>query len=201
MSWSDIFSASVTLFFIMDPFGNMPIFHSILKRFDYKERQRIIVRELLIALVILALFLYGGTSFLGFLGLEQASLNIAGGILLFLIAIKMVFPPPRIQEEEADEDPFIVPLAMPLVAGPSAIAVLILLSSSQPDKMIEWSLALLVAWLLSTLILLFSGRVLKFLGSRGSKALERLMGLLLILIAVQMFLDGFRNYLTELGFL
>ncbi len=201
MSWADVFSASVTLFFIMDPFGNMPIFHSILKKFDFKERQRIIIRELMIALVILALFLYGGTSFLGFLGLEQASLNIAGGILLFLIAIKMVFPPPRIQEEEADEDPFIVPLAMPLVAGPSAIAVLILLSSSQPDKMLEWSFALLIAWLLSTVILLFSGTVLKFLGSRGSKALERLMGLLLILIAVQMFLDGFRNYLTELGVL
>lgn len=201
MSWSDVFSASVTLLFIMDPFGNMPVFHSILKKFDFKQRQRIIIRELIIALVILALFLYGGTSFLSFLGLEQASLNIGGGILLFLIAIKMVFPPPRIQEEEADDDPFIVPLAMPLVAGPSAIAVLILLSSSQPDKMLEWSVSLLIAWSLGTLVLLFSGNIMKFLGSRGSKALERLMGLLLILIAVQMFLDGFRSYITELGFL
>lgn len=193
----DVVSASVTLFFIMDPFGNMPIFHAILKDFSPEKRRRIITRELIFALIILLLFLYAGTRILGFFGLEQPALSIGGGILLFLIALKMVFPSPTTFEEE-DTEPFIVPLAMPLIAGPSAIAMIVLLASSQPNKMLEWSLSLLFAWLLSTVILVASPTIIRFLGRRGSKALERLMGLLLILISIQLLLDGLQEYISHL---
>ena len=193
--WTEILAASVTLFFIMDPLGNIPIFNALLKNFSRREKARIICRELIFALIILLVFLIAGTRILGFLGLTQPSLGIAGGILLFIIAMRMIYPPANAAEDRAEDDPFIVPLAMPLIAGPSTIAVLLLMSSAQPGRIYEWIIALILAWLLTTLILIASLHILKFLGSRGLRAMERLMGMLLILIAIQMFLDGLTEYL------
>lgn len=195
--WKEVVAVAATLFFIMDPLGNIPTFQAILKNFDAKARVKIISRELVFALIILLLFLIAGTKILSFLGLTQPSLNIAGGILLFIIAIKMVFPSGESFKDQQYDDPFIVPLAVPLIAGPSTIAVLLLLSSSQPDRIVEWIVALFIAWILATVILVASPFILKFLGDRGLKAIERLMGMLLILIAIQMFLNGLSQYLKE----
>jgi multiple antibiotic resistance protein len=195
--WIDIFSASVTLFFIMDPIGNIPIFHSILKDVPLKTRLKIIVRELIIALGVLLLFLLMGTQILNFLGLTQPALNVAGGIILFLIAIRMVFAMKALGVDENETDPFIVPLAIPMVAGPSAITILMVQATSQPTRKFEWFLALLLAWIMTTAILVASPFILKILGQRGVRALERLMGMLLILISVQMFLDGVGDYLSS----
>ncbi|MEM7030731.1 MAG: YhgN family NAAT transporter [Chloroflexota bacterium] len=197
--WDDVFRVAAILFFIMDPLGNMPVFNAILKRFSSAQRSRIIARELIFALIILLLFLFAGTTILSFLGLKQPSLNIAGGILLFLIALRMVFPKPNAFDDPQAEDPFIVPLAIPMVAGPSTIAVLLLVSSTQPDQMMEWTIALLMAWGTATIILVLSPILLRLLGDRGIKALERLMGMLLILLAVQMFLDGLSQYIQEIN--
>jgi len=188
--WIDILSASVTLFFVMDPIGNIPIFHAILKDVPLKTRIKIIVRELIIALGILLIFLLMGTQILNFLGLTQPALNVAGGIILFVIAIRMVFAMKTLGVDEDEGDPFIVPLAIPMVAGPSAITILMVQATSQPARKFEWFLALLLAWVLTTAILVASPFILKILGQRGVRALERLMGMLLILISVQMFLDG-----------
>ncbi|MBN1994678.1 MAG: NAAT family transporter [Anaerolineae bacterium] len=195
--WIDIFAAAVTLFFVMDPIGNIPVFHSILKEFPAKTRMKIIIRELLISLIILLIFLFTGTKILNFLGLTQPTLNIAGGILLFLIAIRMVFAMKALGVGQDHSDPFIVPLAIPLVAGPSTITILMLQATSAPERIFEWGLALLLAWSISTIILVASPVILKFLGRRGVRALERLMGMLLILIAVQMLLDGVAEYLQN----
>lgn len=189
---------AVTLFFVMDPLGNLPIFNAVLARFDAKQKIRIVARELAIALGILLCFLLAGTQILRLFGLTQPSLNIAGGILLFLIALRMVFPRVVHQEPEVEEDPFIVPLATPLVAGPSTIAVLLLLSSSQPERLWDWCMALIAAWLAATLVLLASPLLIRILGKRGIRALERLMGMVLILIATQMFLNGIEGFVTEL---
>jgi len=194
--WDDIVRAATTLFLIMDPLGNAPVFNALLCEHPPRARVRIIARELLIALAILATFLFAGESILGFLGLSQPSLNIAGGVLLFLISLRMLFPAAQSREDEQVEDPFIVPLAMPLVAGPSALAVLILLGSSEPEKMGEWGLALLIAWLLVTVILVLSPYLLRLLGERGMRAMARLMGMLLVLVAVQMLLDGISQYVA-----
>ncbi|MBN1220630.1 MAG: NAAT family transporter [Anaerolineae bacterium] len=190
----NVLSAAVTLFFVMDPIGNIPVFQSILQRFPARAQVKIIGRELLIALGILLVFLVMGTQILSFLGLSQPTLNIAGGIVLFLIALRMVFEMRGLSFGEDETDPFIVPLAMPLVAGPSAITIVMLQATPQPGHIFESVLALLLAWVMTTAILVSSPLILRFLGRRGIRALERLMGMLLILIAVQLFLDGVAQY-------
>ena len=199
MNWSDIPSTSVTIFLIMDPFGNAPVFNAVLSRLDRRRRSIVVARELLIALFILLGFLLAGNTILDFLGLAQPSLSIAGGILLFIISLRMIFPSARVAEDNADmEDPFIVPLAVPLIAGPSTIAVLLLLSSNQPEQLKEWSIALFLAWFGTTILLVASPFLLKVIGSRGSRALERLMGMILVILATQMLLNGIRSFVTSL---
>jgi multiple antibiotic resistance protein len=194
----DILAVSVTLFFVIDPLGNMPIFNAVLSRFDARTRSRIVARELTIALAILLLFLFAGNPIMSLLGLTQPTLSLSGGILLFIIALRMIFPKASSGDEEEVVDPFIVPLAMPMVAGPSTIAVLLLMSSSQPARIWEWCVALLLAWAAATLILASSPWIMKALGGRGVRALERLMGMLLVLLAIQMFLNGVTQFLAGL---
>ncbi|MBT4502303.1 MAG: NAAT family transporter [Gemmatimonadetes bacterium] len=183
----------------MDPFGNAPVFNAVLSRLDRRRRSIVVARELLIALFILYGFLLAGNPILNFLGLTQPSLSIAGGILLFIISLRMIFPSAKVAEDNADmDDPFIVPLAVPLIAGPSTIAVLLLLSSNQPEQLKEWSIALFLAWLGTTILLVASPFLLKVIGSRGSRALERLMGMILVILATQMLLNGIRSFVTSL---
>ncbi|WP_275098208.1 MarC family protein [Sedimenticola hydrogenitrophicus] len=198
MHWSDIASAAVTLFLIMDPLGNVPVFNAVLVKLDRRRRTLVVARELLIALIILLGFLLAGNTILGFLGLTQPSLSIAGGILLFIISLRMIFPGKATDDEAVQDDPFIVPLAVPLIAGPSTIAVLLLLSSNQPDRIVEWSLALLLAWLGVTILLVTSPYLLSVIGLRGSRALERLMGMILVILATQMLLNGIRVFVQSL---
>ena len=191
-------SAAIFLFLIMDPFGNMVTFNSLLHSLEQRRRIVVILRESVIAYGILLLFLYTGRWVLVFLGLRDATLSISGGIILFLIALGMVFPRKSVMTPEPDQDesePLVVPLAIPLIAGPSCIAALLLMASKEPDKMGQWTLALTFAWLASTVILTASVPLFRFLGRRGSAAIERLMGMLLVMIAVQMFLDGIKSYL------
>ncbi len=199
MNWNDIASVAVTLFFIMDPLGNVPVFNAILSNFDSARRSRIVARELVLALFILFLFLFTGNAILGFLGLSESSLSIAGGILLFIISLRMIFPKSTSQDEiEGAEDPFLVPLAVPMIAGPSTIAILLLLSSSQPGRMVEWSASLFLAWLATTVLLVASPQLMRVLGNRGARALERLMGMILVILATQMLLNGIRDFVNSL---
>lgn len=185
---------AVTLFLVLDPFGNAAIFHAVLSKIPENRRRAVLVRELLFALVILLGFLFMGKHLLGFLGLRPATLSISGGILLFLIALGMVFPTRSVLGENSDEEPFIVPLAVPLMAGPSSIALILLTASKYPSSIGQIALAVTGAWLVSSVILLLSPALLRLMGTKGTRALERLMGLLLILVAVQMFLDGVSTY-------
>ena len=190
---------AVSLFFIMDPLGHVPVFNAVLSRFDTRKRTKIVARELVLALLILLGFLFAGNAILTFLGLSQSSLNIAGGILLFIISLRMIFPRTASRDEiDGMEDPFLVPLAIPLVAGPSTIAILLLLGSGQPDRMAEWSVALLLAWLGTTVLLVSAPVLLRILGARGARALERLMGMILVILATQMLLNGIRDFVQSL---
>ncbi|MDF0533443.1 YhgN family NAAT transporter [Shewanella yunxiaonensis] len=194
----DILSAAVMLFLIMDPLGNLPVFASILRHIDPKKRRHVLVRELVFALVIMLMFLYAGEAILNFLNLRSESVSIAGGIILFLIAIRMIFPQPGgIVGLAAGEEPFIVPMAIPLMAGPSILAALILLAHTDSSKMLEWTVALVSAWAVSAFILLFYKVFNKILGDKGLTAVERLMGMVLVMISVQMFLDGIARYLSS----
>ncbi|EMP4394752.1 YhgN family NAAT transporter [Vibrio fluvialis] len=191
----EILSAATMLFLIMDPLGNLPIVLSILKHLDPKRRRVVLVRELCFALVILMLFLFAGKSILSFLHVQPETLSISGGIILFIIAIKMIFPSAgSITGLAAGEEPFIVPMAIPMIAGPSVIAALLLLSTQYPDNLMELSAAVILAWSCTFLILMFYGFFHKVLGERGLKAVERLMGLLLVMMSTQMFLNGIKSY-------
>ena len=193
-------SAAILLFLIMDPFGNMVTFHTLLSGLKQRRQVFVILRESLIAYAILMLFLFTGQQLLAFLGLREATLSISGGILLFLIALGMVFPRKSVVSPEPDTDegePLVVPLAIPLIAGPSCIAALLLMATKEPDKMTQWVWALTLACAASTIILAASVPLFRFLGRRGSIAIERLMGMLLVMIAVQMFLDGIKVYLAN----
>lgn len=196
----DTFSAAVMLFLIMDPLGNLPIFVSILRHIEPKKRRRVLIRELLFALVIMLLFLFAGEAILNFLNLRTESVSIAGGIILFLIAIRMIFPQPGgVVGLAAGEEPFIVPMAIPLMAGPSVLAALILLAHTDNERMFDWTIALVSAWGASAIILLFYKVFTKVLGEKGLTAVERLMGMVLVMISVQMFLDGVANYISHTG--
>ncbi len=193
-------SAAILLFLIMDPFGNMVVFNSLLGGVQPRRRVVVILRESVIAFGILLLFLFTGKWVLAFLGLDNSTLSISGGIILFLIALGMVFPRKSVMATEPGEmegEPLIVPLAIPMIAGPSSIAALLLMASKEPDKMGQWALALTLAWSAATVILAVSVPLFRFLGRRGSIAIERLMGMLLVMISVQMFLDGLRTYLDQ----
>ncbi|HET8940890.1 MAG TPA: YhgN family NAAT transporter [Rudaea sp.] len=190
-------SAGILLFLILDPLGNIPFFLSLLKQVAPERRRLVMIRELLIALVVLFAFLFGGSVVLKSLQLRTESISIAGGIILFLIGLKMIFPPREggIFGDSGDGEPFIVPLAIPGVAGPSAMAALMLLTNSHPGRTADWSMALFGAWLVTAVILLSSTYLFRWLGERVLTALERLMGMLLVALSVQMFLDGIVAYL------
>ncbi len=192
-----MFSAAAMLFLIMDPLGNLPIFLSILRHIDPKRRRKIVIREMCFALIILLAFLFGGEQILGFLNVSPETVSISGGIILFIIAIRMIFPQPGgVVSLAAGEEPFLVPMAIPMIAGPSVIASLLLLANQEPGRMMEWVGAVMIAWSASFLILMFYDVFNRILGEKGLKALERLMGLLLIMISTQMFLDGLKAYLS-----
>lgn len=191
-----IASAALLLFLILDPLGNIPIFLSMLRALSPQRQRVVLARELLIALGVLMVFLWGGKYALEVMHLRQESVSIAGGIVLFLIGIRMIFPPPEgLMGELPDGEPFIVPLAIPLVAGPSGMAAVLLMGSNEPDRLGEWSLALLIAWGATAAILFSATYLYKLLGRRALTAVERLMGMLLVAISVQMFLDGLVGYL------
>lgn len=192
-----VFSAGLLLFLVMDPFGNIPLFLTALKGVETERIKRVVLRELLIALFALLVFLFGGQYLMAVLGITEPSLTIAGGIILFLIALKMIFPNPGLGiREEIEGEPFIVPLAIPYVAGPSAMASVLLITSQEPHRWQEWLLALILAWGLTAIIIYFSTGLSRLLGKRGLVALERLMGMVLTAIAVQMFLEGVRKFLN-----
>ena len=191
-----VITAAVMLFLIMDPVGNLPVFLSILRHLPAERRRKVMIRELLISLVVMLLFLFTGQELLNLLNLKQEAVSIAGGIVLFLIALRMIFPGQGgVTGLPEGEEPLIVPMAIPMIAGPSILAALVLLSHQYPDQMTDWVLALLLSWGASAVILMFYEQVHKLLGERVLTAMERLMGMLLVMISVQMLLDGAVQYL------
>lgn len=179
----------------MDPLGNVPVFLSVLNSVEPKRRQLLILRETFIAFLILILFLFFGKYILAGMHISDPALSIAGGIILFLIAIKMIFPT---EDQEGRPknlvEPFIVPLAIPLIAGPSTMTMVMLLATQQPHHIWLWALALTLAWVACTVVLVFADYLRKILGERGLHAIERLMGMVLTTMAVQMFLTGIAEF-------
>lgn len=195
---TELISATIVLIFVTDPFGNVPLVVSALRGVPRERRLAVVIRECVIAYLLLLAFLFGGKAFLALMQLSEASFSIAGGVILFLIALRMIFPRPEDGEVPAGE-PFIVPLAVPAIAGPSALATVMLMASRSPDRLFELVGAITVAMAVSVVVLTASDRVQRIIGERGVLALEKLMGLVLTAIAVEMLLTGIRAFVEQLA--
>ena len=192
-------SATILLVLITDPVGNIPIFANALRHVAPQRRARVILREILIAFLLLLAFMFGGQSFLRVMNLSELALQIGGGVILFLIALRMVFPPVVAAEAETWTEPLIVPLAVPAVAGPSALATVLLLVSQQPEQRLEWIGALCVTMLISAVVLVSAERIQRLIGERLVTAVERLMGLVLVSVAIEMLLGGIKVFVQQLA--
>lgn len=194
---SSFLSAAFLLLLVLDPFGNIPIVAALLRGVSPARRWRVVLRECVIAYVVLTLFLFFGQRLMSFLQLSEVSLGISGGVVLFLIALRMIFPPPGgsvFGETTGGAEPFIVPLAVPAIAGPSAMAMVMLLVSREPHRLLDWFGAMTLAMVAVTAVLLASGRLIDLLGERVLTALERLMGLILSDLAIEMLLRGISGF-------
>lgn len=194
-TFGKILSISFSLFLLMDSLGNIPLFISILRHYPPHKQRKIILRELLIALAIILLFCALGEFLLSVLNVKPYAIQISGGIILFLIALKMIFPQPgnSLEKEDLSKEPFIVPLATPLVAGPAVLAAVMIYSKN--EHFFIATSAVIIAWAMTTIVLMASSYLQKILGRRGLTACERLMGLILTLLAVQMFLQGMADFI------
>ena len=191
-------SATILLLLITDPLGNIPIFANALRHVAPERRIKVILREVLIAFLLLLSFMFVGDGFLRLMNLSDLSLQIAGAVVLFLIALRMIFPGSHAEPEALQGEPLIVPLAIPALAGPSALATVILLVSQAPERRLEWIAALSVTMVVCAVVLVLSERIQRFAGNRVMMAFERLMGLILVAVAVEMLLRGIRMFVTQM---
>ncbi len=197
---SAFWSIFLLLLLVIDPLGNVPLILAALRGVEPRERRRaVLIRECLIALGILLLAIGIGGQVLRMLGLSQTSVGIAGGIVLFLISLRMIFEPPEsVFGGMPKGEPFIVPLAVPFLAGPSAMATVLLLAARPAPGQLLLAAALLAAMMVATVVLVLGERLLRGLGEKGLDAFQRLMGLVLAAMAVEMFLRGTREFLVSL---
>ena len=190
---NEIIAIAVVFFLIMDPLGNIPLFLTVLKQVDPDRHNKIILRELAIAYIALMVYLFAGQYIMDFLGLSSEAISISGGIILFIIAIRMIFPSGQgLFGDSIGSEPMIVPLAIPAVAGPSVLAVLMLMT--QTHSLITLTIALTAAWLIASVILLCATPLHRILGPRGLSAVERLMGMILVMMSVQMMLNAIQSF-------
>ena len=188
-------SALILLLLVLDPFGSLPIFISILGGVKPERRTFVAVREVLIAFAVLVLFMVSGQGFLALMRLSERSLEVAGGVILLIIAIRMIFGGEGAYGTDIGaREPFIFPLAVPLLAGPSAMATVLLLASRQPEHLVTWIGALTAALAISGVVLLAADRIRRVLGDQMVAAIEKLMGLVLTAVAVEMILAGLKRY-------
>ncbi|WP_374691516.1 MarC family protein [Accumulibacter sp.] len=192
-------SATILLILITDPIGNIPIFANALRHVAPARRPWVILREVLIAFVLLLTFMFVGEAFLRLMNLSEISLQIGGGVILFLIALRMIFPPPGSDPVDPAGEPLIVPLAVPAIAGPSALATVLLLVSQAPDRRLEWIGALCITMAVSAIILVLAERIQRVAGDRIVIALERLMGLVLVAMAIEMILRGVKTFALQIS--
>ena len=198
-------SAAALLFLVMDPPGNAVVFPAFVGHLEPGRRRRVLIRELLFALGVMIAFLFVGGPALALLQVGQPALAIAGGVVLFLIALQMTFETPDGAapgpggKGQPPGEPFFVPLAVPFIAGPSVLATLLLVNARDPARWPVWLAALLTAWAANAAFLLtadlFTGR----LGPRATLAMQKLMGLLLTAVAVEQFLAGLAAFLDARG--
>lgn len=192
-------SATILLIVITDPLGNIPLFISNMRKVKRERRLMVIVRECIVAFVVLLVFMLFGRQMLSVLRLSEETLKIAGGVILFLIALNMIFPGTgaAVGKDGTADEPFIVPIAIPLISGPSATVTAMLVAGSNPHRMLEWVAALAVTIAATFVVFLASDKLRDALGDQAISAIEKLMGLVLTAMSVEMLLSGVAAYIRQ----
>jgi MarC family membrane protein len=192
-------SATILLIVITDPLGNIPLFISNMRKVKRERRLKIIVRECAVAFAVLLVFMLFGRQLLTLLRLSEETLRIAGGVILFLIALNMIFPGTgaAVGQEGVADEPFIVPIAIPLISGPSAMVTVMLVAGSNPHRMLEWVAALAITIAVTFAVFLASDRIKALLGDQAISAIEKLMGLVLTAMSIEMLLSGVAAYIGQ----
>ena len=191
----NFFSAFILLLLVLDPLGSLPIFIPVMRQVAPQRRRWVALREVGIAFAVLFGFMFLGDGFLRVMHLSERSLEVAGGVILLMVAIRMIFSHEGgVYGTPEGKEPLIFPLAVPLLAGPSAMATVLLLASRQPERMVTWVGALASAMAVSLLVLLLCDRIRRWVGDSVVSAVEKLMGLVLTAIAVEMVLAGLKRY-------
>lgn len=192
-----IFGMALTFFLVANPIGNSPTILSLVKNFDFERQKVIVFREAMISLLIALFFLFFGELFLGLLKIEGYALQTTGGVVLFLVALQMIFHKPEsAQDEQSKKEPFIVPIATPLISGPGLMTMIMVSSSSYP--MLDVFFSILITWVGVTAILVSAPYIQKIVGKRGMAAMEQVMGMILGLISMQMIVDGAEAFVKTL---
>lgn len=196
---TELLNATILLALVIDPFGNVPLAVAALRNVPKERRSRIVVRECAVAYLILLAFMAFGQTLLRWMQLSPTSITIAGALILFLIALRMVFPHrDGVFGEVPGGEPFIVPIAVPMIAGPSSLATVMLMATRDPAHLTTWAIAVSLAMVVTTPVLLAAGRLQAALGERGVVAFERLMGMILTAVAVEMMLGGIKAFVGQL---
>lgn len=191
-----VFTKAFQLFLVLDPLGNTGIIATLISGFPAERQRYILFRELLIALTILVVFFFLGSYLLSGLGVSQAAITITGGVIFFLFAVSLLFPGSSVVNlKNLDEEPFIVPIATPLIVGPSSTATVILYSQ---DSWLSAILAVLIAWIFTAIIILLGPYLLSKVGKTGMHVAERVIGMICALIAVKMILKGLKLFLATI---
>jgi len=194
-----VLSISLVLFLIMDPIGNVSSFLTMVRGIEPKRQTFIVIREMLIALLFMVLFNYLGEYIFEWLQVSETTVRISSGVILFIVAVQILFPQLKgIRDNIPEEEPFIIPLAIPLIAGPALLAT-IMLYAHMEENLHTMLLAILVAWFASVIVLLSSRYLYRILGVNGLMACEKLMGMVLVLLAIQRFLDGVAQFVVTFG--
>lgn len=194
-----ILAKAFQLFLVLDPIGNTGIIATLISGFAKERQRRILVRELLFALIILTVMLFIGSYLLSSLGLSQAAVTITGGIIFFLFAISLLFPGSSMMSmKNLSEEPFMVPIATPLIVGPSSTATVILFSHDPAMTWVSSLAAVIIAWIATAIIVLSGPLLLARVGKLGMMVAERMIGMICALIAVKMVLKGFKLFLSQI---
>ncbi|MFZ7090405.1 MarC family protein [Primorskyibacter sp. 2E233] len=196
-----LITAFATLFVVIDPVGLTPMFIALTTGTDARHRRSVALRSCLIAFTLLTLFAFFGEAVLGFIGISMPAFRIAGGILLFLTALDMLFERRTKRREDQTEtedfpDPSVFPIAIPLIAGPGSIASIILLTGQADGALAMASVLGVMAAVLVIVLALFlsAGLIERALGKTGITVVTRLLGMLLAALSVQFVLDGLRAF-------
>lgn len=188
---------TLILFFIMDPFGNISSYLHMVRGIAPKRQRYLVMREMLLALLVMLTFFFIGDYILYGLGLSLVTVKISSGLILFLVAIKILFSSQSsLRANLPQEEPFLIPLAIPLIAGPALLATIMLYALTEPSRITMLS-SIFIAWLASVGVLLAAPRLERILGVNGLTACEKLMGMVLILLSLQRFLEGIKEFLKE----